>query len=72
MKKVKSDMRVSLSDQTLSNCMAVILESATIEVFNPEPSLLRWWEAKLRRLGGKGRGKNEEEKGGLCGVRMWL
>ena len=64
MNREKSDMRASLSDQNLSNCMAVLLERTTIDVFNPEPALQLWGEAKLRRLSGKKERKNAEEKKG--------
>ena len=64
MKRIKSVHRASLTTKNLSNCMAVHLETEAIEVFDPEPALNLWWEAKLRRLGGKGRGKNEEKKKG--------
>ena len=62
MKRVKSDIRATLSDLNLSNCMAVLLECATFKVFNIEPALQLWWEAKLRRLGGKGRGKTRRKR----------
>ena len=62
MKRIKSDHRASLTTENLSNCMAVHLETEAIEVFDPEPALNLWWEAKLRRLGGKGRGKTKKRK----------
>lgn len=62
MKIVKSDMRATLSDQNISSCRTVLLESATIEVFNLQPALELQWEAKLRRLGGEGRGKMRRRK----------
>ena len=64
MKRVKSDMRASpsLSDQNISNCMTVLLEGATFEVYNPEDAIQLWWEVKLRRMGGKGRGETRRRK----------
>ena len=55
-------MRASLPDQNMSNCMTVFLESATFEVYNPEGALQLWWEAKLRKLGGKRRGETRRSK----------
>ena len=54
-------MRASLSDQNLPKCMTVLFESATNHC-GLEPTLQLWWEAKLRRLGGKSRGKNRRQR----------
>ena len=41
--------------------MTVLLESANIDVFNPEPALQLCWEAKIRKLGGKVREKSRRK-----------
>ena len=54
MKLIKTDIRNSLSENTLSNGIPIRLNSAPIDEFNPIPAIEYWLSLKERRPGTSG------------------
>ena len=44
MRHIKSDWRSRLTNSTLTDLMRILMESDSIENYNPEPAVDLWWE----------------------------
>ena len=62
MKLIKTDIRSSLSENTLSNSILIKLHSPTIGEFDPTPAIEHWLRQKERRPGTSG-SKDNKKKG---------
>ena len=62
MKLIKTDIRSSLSENTLSNSILIKLHSPTIGEFDPTPAIEHWLRQKERRPGNSG-SKDNKKKG---------
>ena len=62
MKLIKTDIRSSLSENTLSNSILIKLHSPTIGEFDPTPAIEHWLHQKERRPGTSG-SKDNKKKG---------
>ena len=61
MKLIKTDIRNSLSENTLSNGILIRLHSAPIDEFDPVPAIEYWLSQKERRPGTSGSSENKEK-----------
>ena len=59
MKLIKTDIRNSLSENTLSNGILIRLHSAPIDEFDPIPAIEYWLNLKERRPGTSGSTENK-------------